>query len=1430
MQLQVPTPGWDAGRLRLLVQNCTSGLCNSNMTSRGSRSGLAEGAKLSAKLNGHPLVESRNTSRLFPSIVPSSWTEAFLGFDVPVAALNVSGGANVLAVTLESGALMPGHASHLVHMDLQLPARTTAIKMDDEEVSPLQPFLRGETEYAGLSATALLLVHESGPFPPNTQASRFMRNPVLAYTPYAYNGGNWSAELFEPLLGYQSENRSTMDEMFDSVWLVGYTINGKSMFPKRDPWMNNSHSLFQADWVDFLAAQIAAARSLEAAAKSISAALGRTVSPTVMITLPYPDPRQDQFGHGSTDRMLNFSRTADRISGVEWYVDLATQQWNATVAAEGWTHLQFVGFYWVEESVCGCVNHAQTGCMMCDTDGHPEFDKFDMDDAAVLPNVTAYVHEAPGNLLINWIPYYDVYNANWAPKWRELGFDLAVLQPHVAYAGADPSKVFGTNDTTKQFGIIADMVSSAGLGVEMEVASYTRNNLPEPDEDSWIYNFELYCQAAHNHSWETDALKVWFHAGSFLEYWRDCAPRPGRDCNATDVARKRQLYDEIYWMIKGSWPQPPSLKTDDGSELPARASLSSTAEPSCIFSVSTFSFSLLKNGTLASFVIGHVSSELPQEYASGGAFIEAATTAGPSAVWQPVSSVTCAADSTNPHTTLLQAQIAHPRGGTLSASVMVEIVGQFVRLSINALDAEIQQLRFGGLSLAMSRGGNGRCQNGFPMAPCDYLPHATDNRSAIVLMPLSPTVETAVDRTDPHVQRLHASAMRALPLHPPYELIRENPRNSTAVLLWAGAQTDMHDALRMAETAFDIPSPRIGAVRAKDSPAMQQGYFLESWKSVSNLVAAAKASGLSYVMIVGWETTEGHFAVNQKIFPGGDEGLKAAVGLLHAAGLKVGIHFLSNLISKTDAYVTPIPHPDLAVDATLDMASSISAKSTFIPTLGTPTSSPWLKTDWPAPSSSGLTPGSVDYQFTTSLVRIENELITYKSANSSGLVGCTRGALGSKAVAHESAAKVQHLAQMYNFLMPRPGSQLLSEISDRLAHVYNYCELDMVYFDGAEGLAAMGSEQVPIALFEAEFFKKLTRGILVEGSSIAPYTWWLNARANTGDYAFIDPKSYMDVIKRAQCAVHTRNGMNPELGWWGMAAGGVGWLPTYPDEIEYMARWAVALDVSPQIEVGGTNSRASECLSRMLPWALLGAQNPPEELRARLRQTQLDFEMRKLKESKYSITPVKYHGNTGGPTAAIVDSVRPETKHFSLPRYFGASSQSKRIGLRLRCLPVLQSPGTSATVLLDGTAADKRQMTVSSSSGLLMKAAWAPGPPRTGVSEETLALTAHVNATEAYVPTSEWARATFEYTTEVDLSTPSAAEHAERAIVAWVWSDGCGGVLNVQLGAGAGYGLTQREYYTHLTWTGWKLLLLEQQETALTLFDFEWPYNQESSQ
>ena len=116
--------------------------------------------------------------------------------------------------------------------------------------------------------------------------------------------------------------------------------------------------------------------------------------------MPYPDPRQTKFGPANTTRMLNFSKTADRIAGAQWYVDLAVAEWNRTIAAEGWTHVRFAGFYWWRENICGCVNPAQTACTMCDTEGH-EYPRpnpgYHLDDAAILVRIAAHVHSSWGD-------------------------------------------------------------------------------------------------------------------------------------------------------------------------------------------------------------------------------------------------------------------------------------------------------------------------------------------------------------------------------------------------------------------------------------------------------------------------------------------------------------------------------------------------------------------------------------------------------------------------------------------------------------------------------------------------------------------------------------------------------------------------------------------------------------------------------------------------------------------------------------------------------------------------------------------------------------------------------------------------------------------------------------------------------------------------
>ena len=95
-------------------------------------------------------------------------------------------------------------------------------------------------------------------FPAGTAASHWMRNPVAVYssgfsrwtrclpkigkcfTPSKQQP--WPPELLEPLFGYEAENGTVTDTLFDSAFIIGYDLNGKTMTPEPGTWANNSHS------------------------------------------------------------------------------------------------------------------------------------------------------------------------------------------------------------------------------------------------------------------------------------------------------------------------------------------------------------------------------------------------------------------------------------------------------------------------------------------------------------------------------------------------------------------------------------------------------------------------------------------------------------------------------------------------------------------------------------------------------------------------------------------------------------------------------------------------------------------------------------------------------------------------------------------------------------------------------------------------------------------------------------------------------------------------------------------------------------------------------------------------------------------------------------------------------------------------------------
>lgn len=215
------------------------------------------------------------------------------------------------------------------------------------------------------------------------------------------------------------------------------------------------------------------------------------------------------------------------------------------------------------------------------------------------------------------------------------------------------------------------------------------------------------------------------------------------------------------------------------------------------------------------------------------------------------------------------------------------------------------------------------------------------------------------------------------------------------------------------------------------------------------------------------------------------------------------------------------------------------------------------------------------------------------------------------------------------------------------------------------------------------------------------------------------------------------------------------------------------------------------------------------------------------------------------PSLAILqDPVEPATMQFNLTAAFPAAGS--RWGCRVRCMPAVAAAGDprNTPLLVPSNIKSASVFATAHSERLRITAEMS----HAGTKNASLVLTIqqqqqqqqqnlqHLSGKQGRRnrpeegqgdATSEWARATLNYNNDVDLSQ---ADLSERAIGAWIKSDGCGALLNLQLSAGIGYGQTFREWYTVLTWRGWRYIRFEQQETARRLFNYAWPYNQEAAQ
>jgi hypothetical protein len=115
------------------------------------------------------------------------------------------------------------------------------------------------------------------------------------------------------------------------------------------------------------------------------------------------------------------------------------------------------------------------------------------------------------------------------------------------------------------------------------------------------------------------------------------------------------------------------------------------------------------------------------------------------------------------------------------------------------------------------------------------------------------------------------------------------------------------------------PPPVIDGKWAKLSPDAKSNYLFTDLTeaNVDETIRYARTGGFKYILIYSktWSGSAGSYPINTASFPHGEAGLKGVIDKCHAAGLKVGMHMVTSIISRNDPWAREGTAPGLLRDA-----------------------------------------------------------------------------------------------------------------------------------------------------------------------------------------------------------------------------------------------------------------------------------------------------------------------------------------------------------------------------------------------------------------------------------------------------------------------------------------------------------------------------------
>ena len=370
---------------------------------------------------------------------------------------------------------------------------------------------------------------------------------------------------------------------------------------------------------------------------------------------------------------------------------------------------------------------------------------------------------------------------------------------------------------------------------------------------------------------------------------------------------------------------------------------------------------------------------------------------------------------------------------------------------------------------------------------------------------------------------------------------------------------------------------------SRDLPAARQSYWFLRFgaKDVPRVIDLCRRTHIRQVMMMShsWCRSVGHYTFRTDQYPGGVEDLRRAVAALHAEGILVGMHCFASKVSKTDAYVTPVPDRRFWTDRTAALAADVAPGDTEIHTASD------LR-EWPgSPVASQTTwEGGVAKHRE---VIFDDEIVQYESIGPAGrwdtFLGCRRGAWGTKAAAHKAPATGRHYGVdgcIDGYIVDQE-TDLLDETTSRLAEVFNQCGFDMVYFDGGEDVDRRRFGYY-VSKFQAVAMGKFRRRPLIHMGTIMTHELWgsftrsgtvdtylntLYGRILSGAKVESWPTVREHIDRSVEYMLRIGDDMLPgELGWFGIWPRGKNTDGLQLDEVEYLLCKSLAHDAPISLE------------------------------------------------------------------------------------------------------------------------------------------------------------------------------------------------------------------------------------------------------------------------